>query len=87
MALVIPTVHLNGTSKAALIEQLEAAYDALVTAENTIRQAAPNGRDYYPQGSNVIYDAIEQNVARQQKVREVREEIATIIEAVEKQGR
>jgi hypothetical protein len=48
--LITPTIHLNGTSREALAEQ----YANIMTAANAlldaIRAAAPNDRDYYPQG-------------------------------------
>jgi len=45
-----PTVHLNGTSKAELIENLEKANTALHDACSALAGTAPNARDYYPQG-------------------------------------
>src|ERR1035437_1215708 len=51
MNMQLPTIHMNGTGKQALIDQLTAASDALETAFQAMKQAAPNGRDYYPQGA------------------------------------
>ena len=48
--MVAPTVHLSGTSAAALLEGYEAATAAVTAACNALRDAAPNARDYYPQG-------------------------------------
>jgi len=47
--IVTPIVHLNGTSKEALLEQREVVYQALRTVERALCQMAPNGRDYYPE--------------------------------------
>jgi hypothetical protein len=47
--LVLPTIHLNGTGRQALVEQLTAALDGLENALEKLRAAAPHGRDYYPQ--------------------------------------
>lgn len=47
-----PTVHLNGTGGQAL---LDAATEAREAVENAIAKmvvAAPNARDYYPQGDH-----------------------------------
>lgn len=44
---VAPCVHLNGTSKATLLENLEKVYQTLQLAYDDLKQAAPNGRDYY----------------------------------------
>jgi len=45
---VSPIVHLNGTSRGSLLAALEDAYLAVSNAMDTLRQCAPNGRDYYP---------------------------------------
>lgn len=45
--LVVPIVHLNGTSKDSLLEMREAFYSKLRDAERGLREMAPNGRDYY----------------------------------------
>ena len=42
-----PIVHLNGTGIASLREQLSGAYLAIGAAQEALRNAAPNGRDYY----------------------------------------
>lgn len=46
--LVLPIIHLNGTSKEALIEQHCAAGSALRAALKALSEMAPNARDYYP---------------------------------------
>ena len=56
--MMIPTVHLNGTGKAALVDGIEAAHRAVAAALDALAEAAPNGRDYYPQGSDAIGRAI-----------------------------
>ena len=45
-----PTIHTNGSSKDDLIAALEKANLALHDACNALGEAAPNARDYYPQG-------------------------------------
>jgi hypothetical protein len=50
MTLSIPTVHLNGTSQDELLDQIQTAHAALDDAIIALTKAAPNGRDYYPQG-------------------------------------
>jgi hypothetical protein len=47
---VAPIVHLNGTSRDALIDQLRDAYHALDTAIRAMRAATPHDRDYYISG-------------------------------------
>ena len=48
--MMVPTVHLNGTSKCELMRQVMGARIALHTAIDALQQACPNGRDYYVQG-------------------------------------
>lgn len=46
--IVLPIVHLNGTSAESLINARDEAYRALSDALMAFREVAPNGRDYYP---------------------------------------
>lgn len=46
--IVLPVIHLNGTSRAQLVDQLRDAYMALREAKEKLMHAAPNARDYYP---------------------------------------
>lgn len=73
--MIVPTVHLNGTSRDELLKQLTDASEALDAAYNMLKKANPNGRDYYPQGTDVIYKAIEEHMSRLRKIDEVKEEI------------
>ena len=45
--LILPVVHLNGTSRDELIEQRITFGQALRAALDALAKAAPNGRDYY----------------------------------------
>ena len=49
----VPTVHLNGTAAEDLHYQLDAAVNRLRAAQKAMVEAAPNGRDYYPQGQQM----------------------------------
>jgi hypothetical protein len=49
MNLVLPIIHLNGSSKQALVEQRVACAQALRNAGDALAAMSPNGRDYYPQ--------------------------------------
>lgn len=44
---MVPCVHLNGTSTASLLEDIQAAANAVYEAIQRVVTAAPNGRDYY----------------------------------------
>ena len=45
--LIVPAVHLNGTSKNELTAALSNAGKAMRDAINALRETAPHGRDYY----------------------------------------
>lgn len=45
---IAPIVHLNGTSRESLTEQLENLLGNLSVADNALAEASPNQRDYYP---------------------------------------
>jgi hypothetical protein len=51
---IIPTIHLNGSSKKDLLDELRAAISSIDAAIDATRRTCPNGRDYYPQGSGVF---------------------------------
>ena len=57
--MVLPTVHLNGTSRDDLVEQRLAIVDALRLVANAIADGWPDARDYYPQGQDAILAARE----------------------------
>lgn len=59
-----PIVHLNGTSKQYLQEQIETAYSALNAAYDALKKTAPNGRDYYPLGPDAMKRAQDQHTNR-----------------------
>lgn len=82
MNLAIPTIHLNGTSRETLIEQLCDAVHALHEAGRKLAAAAPNGRDYYPAGAGAINVAMDQHEARMKKLREIIAELEAIAEAI-----
>jgi len=49
-----PTIHLNGTAPASLLECNEKAQQAIRTAIEATARTAPHGRDYYPQGPGAL---------------------------------
>lgn len=77
-----PTIHLNGTSKEALLEQWEEAYNALRIAIEKLAAAAPNGRDYYPQGPDAFAKATEEHRERLRKLTTVHAELQELAETV-----
>lgn len=80
--MMIPTIHINGTSKEALSEALCEAYAALEQAGRKLAATYPNGRDYYPQGPDAISAAMREHETRMRKLREIIKEIEQIAEAI-----
>ena len=69
--LTIPTIHIGGSGKAALVKQYrdaqlavaKAAY-AIRDAQDEVQQAYPHGRDYYTQAGATINKAMEEHETR-----------------------
>lgn len=80
--LAIPTVHRNGTSKEALMQDLENASNKLYEAIKALEETAPNGRDYYVQGPSALAKAEKEFKARADALKKVYEEIGLIMEGV-----
>jgi len=82
---ITPTIHLNGTSKADLLE----GYLDVLAAGRDLREAlckaAPNGRDYYPQGTQAYTDAAADHMARLKRLESIIKEIEQIATAVSDQ--
>lgn len=76
--MTMPSVHINGTGKAELERQLEAAVGAVRAAVRAVEDAQPNGRDYYVQGPDATGRAIVEHVARLNRLKSVEDELAEI---------
>lgn len=79
---MIPTIHLNGSSRADLMEQLYDQMKAIRTAIEVMLRTGPNGRDYYPQGPDAIKQAIKEHYDRTEKLHQVLRELETIAEGI-----
>ena len=77
-----PTIHLNGTSRERLAEDYANAAGAVRKAINALNDAAPNGRDYYPQGDAAIGEATREHLERLHKLEAVRDELSAIAQAI-----
>ena len=83
--LKVPTIHLNGTSKDALIESYCEAIDALHEAGRKIAAAYPNARDYYVQGPDAACAAMRQHELRLEKLKSIVTELETMVQAIDRQ--
>lgn len=72
--MIIPTVHINGTGREALVAQQSAAYQALLQALSDMREATPHGRDYYVQQPDGLRQAQLEHDSRMQRVQAVADE-------------
>lgn len=70
-----PTIHLNGTSRQRLLDDLTAAADAMREAHRAVCNASPNARDYYPQGSDAFGAADDEHRARLARLESVLAEL------------
>jgi hypothetical protein len=83
--LVIPTVHLNGTSKEGLLEQWQTAQQAVTDAVRAVSENGPNARDYYVQDEAAFRLAREQHITRLKMLEIVQSELVTIVEGIDEQ--
>ena len=60
VTVLVPLVHLNGTSVNSLLDAVGEAGSTLLDAKRKFDDMAPNGRDYYPYGPTAIQRAEEE---------------------------
>lgn len=80
--IITPIVHLNGSSKTMLIEELSGAFDAVRDALYAMGKAAPNPRDYYPEPGR-MEKALEQHSRRMKTLSDLMDELETEIGMIE----
>jgi hypothetical protein len=78
MTIMIPTIHLNGTSRDELHEGYRTALFALDAAINAVSATAPNGRDFYPQGPDAINAATREHLKRMNELQAMRNDLETL---------
>lgn len=79
---VIPRIHLNGTSAQDLLDEMFEAKHALDQAIEALQRATPNARDYYVIGPNAVAEAREGHEARMHKLSDVAAELNAIMEGI-----
>ena len=80
--IITPIIHLNGSGKRALVDQLCTAYRAVQDAMTALRHASPNGRDYYPEEGR-LQKAEAQYWARQASLQAVADSLEAEAEAIQ----
>jgi len=74
----LPTLHLNGTSRERLADDYGTARTALRNALAAIEDAAPNARDYYPQGNGAFTQAQAEHASRVARLASVLSELGEL---------
>ena len=80
--IITPILHMNGTSREELLDQLWNAERAVQRAIDAVVQASPNGRDYYQEPGR-LQKAQSQNLARMAQLEAVADSL--IAEAIQEQ--
>lgn len=80
--ITLPTLHLNGTSAASLLEAHMVAIHALQGALEGLQGVIPNVRDFYPQGPGVYECAALEHAQRVRQLKTMIEELTEIAEHV-----
>jgi hypothetical protein len=84
--LAVPTLHLNGSSAAGLMNPIRDAASAINDAMERLAACAPHGRDYYVQADpKALEIATAQHVARRDKLQGVYDELVAVWEKIEEQ--
>ncbi len=80
----LPTIHSNGTSRIRLVNALEEVSNKLNDAYESMREAAPNGRDYYPQGPEALQQATREHLDRMRRLDEIKAEVDALAYAIDR---
>ena len=80
--LIMPTVHMNGTSKKDLLEGYCKIIHALHAALKALQDEHPNMRDYYTQPTGTFERVREQHRSQFMRINSVLQEIETIAEGI-----
>lgn len=78
--MMLPTIHLNGTSRPELFDMHVAAIVAMDNAIAALRRAAPNARDYYPQSPQAYPQARDEHLARLAALDKISRELHVLAE-------
>ena len=77
--MILPTVHLNGTSLEDLLAQAREAQEAMRAAVAAVAAAMPHGRDYYLQGPDAGAQARAEHERRLEAARAVEKDMAELV--------
>ncbi len=80
--MLTPSIHLNGTAGQDLLDQIDGVARALRATIEAMADAAPNARDYYPQGDDAYYRARNAHQNRAGRIREMLKEYEALAESI-----
>ena len=80
--MMVPTIHMNGTSKESLLDDACNVMNAIYKAIDVACAAAPNARDYYTQGNEAYSKARDEHDARIERLEAVRKEYEALALAI-----
>lgn len=84
--MITPMIHLNGTSRETLIDQHKLAIDKIEEALQALEGCAPNARDYYLYSFPALKAAESDHVNRVEKLKNVKSELITMLDAIYNQN-
>jgi hypothetical protein len=85
-AIAVPSIHLNGSGKEHLLNEVTEAGSALHAAIDALYAATPNGRDYYTQGPDALRQALAEHTSRLSRLESVLKELQQLAEAIDDGG-
>jgi len=85
MGIQIPVIHLNGTSKQELLRLYDDAFTKLESAYQSVKQAAPNGRDYYIISPSAILGAQNDHQNWLRLIDSVKDELEEMMKGIDAQ--
>jgi hypothetical protein len=81
--MILPTIHLNGSSPVRLQEGYMTAHEKVLDAIRALKDIEFNGRDYYPQGPDAWRQAAAEFAPRLQALTKVDADLVKIIEHIQ----
>jgi hypothetical protein len=81
-SIAVPSVHMNGDTREELLRINRAAYDAATALIDALYEAAPNGRNFYPQGPDAMGKAVAQHHSRVNRAEGIKAELAEIVHSL-----
>lgn len=84
--IVLPIIHMNGTSPERLKAALDVFYCKLSDAAEALRECSPNGRDFYPEPGRMNL-AVAQHHRRNHVLRDLQNEIEAEMDGIDEQCR